>query len=63
MTESWKGLAKAYHLVVKQEDRIARNPEWNDHDKAVAREVVEGILADLKAMVEKENPEAVQQLG
>jgi hypothetical protein len=63
MTDAWKGLAKAHHMLAKQEARIARNPEWNDHDKAVALQVVQDIRDEIVALVEKENPEAVQQLG
>lgn len=63
MTDTWKGLAKAHHILAKQESKIAHNPEWNDHDKAVAFQVVKDIRDEIVALVEKENPEAVQQLG
>ncbi len=37
--------------------------ELNDQEKSVAVQVVRDIQEEIKALVEKENPEAVQQLG
>ena len=36
---------------------------WNDHDKVVALQVVQDIRDEIVALVDKENPEAVQQSG
>lgn len=63
MTESWKGLAKAYHIVVRQERKISEHPDWDDHDKAVVLQITKNIREEIRLMVEKENPEALQQLG